>query len=339
MSAELVAIELQLKGYQGVMSDMRMLDTMLNNLRGRRNRIEIESNLAKAKQDVIAYRGEIDKLNADLKKQKSEVKSAQNALTNATNKMNNAFKNFGKAYQNSSASSYLRKQVDEYSRALDKARAKMSEQEASLDRTKSRMRDAQQAVRELQYALNNFSPATFGQVFNKISSIVGHIGSAMQSFGNALTRLTSPFQRFTSGLIMGAGYKALGKFTEGLSSAFSRADTMRKYPRVMEAMGYSSEDAEASITKLDQAVQGLPTKLDDIVGMAQRFTSTVGDMNKGTDIAIAANNAFLASMSTETQKYQGMMQLQDVIGGKKMSAKEWQSLANSMMPAIRMMGE
>ncbi|MEE0896939.1 MAG: hypothetical protein U0L88_04850, partial [Acutalibacteraceae bacterium] len=63
MSSELVAIELRLKGYEGVMSDMRMLDTMLNNLRGRKNRIEIQNNLAKAKKDVIAYKAELDRLN------------------------------------------------------------------------------------------------------------------------------------------------------------------------------------------------------------------------------------------------------------------------------------
>ena len=62
MSAELVAIELQLKGYDGVMSDMRMLDTMLNNLRGRKNRLTIQSNLAKAKKDIIAYQGELNRL-------------------------------------------------------------------------------------------------------------------------------------------------------------------------------------------------------------------------------------------------------------------------------------
>ena len=339
MSSELVAVELQLKGYDGVMSDMRALDQMLNSFRGRKNRIEIESNLAKAKQEVIAYRGEINKLNGDIEKQKKEVVSAQNKMAEATRKSEEAYKNFGKAFMNSSASYFVKKQVADASRALDVAKAKLEEQQEALDNTKASMKDSQQAIREYQYALKNFSSTSFGKAFNQLSSVMAHFGSAMQSAGNALTRLTSPFRRFTSGIIMGAGYKALNKFTEGFDSAFSRADTMRKYPRVMQSFGYTADEAETSIKKLDASVQGLPTALDDIVNMSQRFTMTVGDLQKGTDLAIASNNAFLASMSTETQQYQGMMQLQDVLGGKKMNAREWYSLANSMMPAIRMMGE
>ena len=180
---------------------------------------------------------------------------------------------------------------------------------------------------------------TFAQAFNSISSKVAHIGSAMQSFGNAMTTLTSPFARLTDGIIFGAGYKVLNQFTEGIENGFERADVMRKYPRIMQNLGYSAKEAQDSIDKLDKSVLGLPTSLVDMVSMSQRFTSTMGDLSKGTDLAIAANNAFLASMSTEQQKYQGMMQLQDVIGGKKMNSREWYSLANSMMPAIRMMGE
>lgn len=290
MSSELVGIELQLKGYEGVMSDMRALDQMLNGFRGRRNKIEIETNLAKSKKEVVALQGELNKL-----------KQIQYDLGNKGIK-----------------SDGLNNKIKE---------------------TTQRLREAQQATRELQYALRNFQGTSFKQAFDKISSSVAHLGSAMQSAGNALTRLTSPFANFTKGIIMGAGYKALNKVTEGFDNAFTRVDTMRKYPRVMQSFGYSADEAQKSIDKLDASVQGLPTALDDIVNMSQRFTMTVGDLNKGTDLAIAANNAFLASMSTETQQYQGMMQLQDVLGGKKMNAREWYSLANSMMPAIRMMGE
>lgn len=289
MSTELVAVELQLKGYEGVMSDMRALDQMLNSFRGRQNKITLQADLKSVKTEILALQGELNKLR-QVKNILSEKGLKSEGLENKI------------------------KQITE------------------------RIRDAQQASKELQMALKNM-PKSFGQAFNQISSMMAHLGSAMQSAGNALTRLTSPFRRFTSGIIMGAGYKALNKFTEGFDSAFSRADTMRKYPRVMQSFGYTADEAQASINKLDASVQGLPTALDDIVNMSQRFTMTVGDLQKGTDLAIASNNAFLASMSTETQQYQGMMQLQDVLGGKKMNAREWYSLANSMMPAIRMMGE
>lgn len=287
---ELIAIELQLKGYEGVMADFRALDQMLNGFRGRKNKITIQSDLAKTKKEIIALQGELNKL-----------KQLQYDLGNKGIK----------------------------SEGLDN----------KIKETTQRLREAQQAVREFQYALRNLSSQSFKQTFNKISSAVAHIGSAMQSAGNALTRLTNPFANFTKGIVMGAGYQALNKFTQGLENGFNRYDTMKKYPKIMAAFGYSNEEAQKSIDALDKSVRGLPTGLDEMVDLAQRFTATTGDIEKGTKLAIAANNAFLASMSTDTQKYQGMMQLQDVLGGKDMNAREWNSLVSSMTPAIVKMGE
>lgn len=200
------------------------------------------------------------------------------------------------------------------------------------------LRDLQQVQREVTLA-NRQMGKTFQQTFNSMSSRIAHAGSAMQSLGNAMVRLTSPFTRLATGMLYGAGFSAINKLTSGLSQGFTRYDTMKKYPKVMQAFGYSAEQAQKSIDRLDMSVRGLPTGLDEIVDMSQRFTATTGDIKKGTDLAIAANNAFLASMSTDTQKYQGMMQLQDVLGGKDMNAREWNSLVSSMTPAIVKMGE
>ena len=290
MGVELVGIELQLKGYEGVMADMRALDQMLNGFRGKRTKIEIQSDISKTKQELLALKGALN----EFKEQQAQVTKG------------------GTAWH------ILQGYIEE---------------------TNAKMKEGRQRVNELQYALKNLSSTSFTQAFNKISSAVGHMGSAMQSAGNALTRLTSPFRRFTSGMVLGAGYKMLGKFSEGLDKGFTRYDTMKKYPKIMAAFGYSNEEAEKSIKALDMSVRGLPTGLDEMVDLAQRFTATTGDIEKGTQLAIAANNAFLASMSTDTQKYQGMMQLQDVLGGKDMNAREWNSLVSSMTPAIVKMGE
>lgn len=299
MSAELVAIELQLKGYDGVMSDFRALDNMLNGLRGKKNRLIVESNLAQAKRDIIGYEAELRKLKQEL------------AGTSR------GFKDGNKWVRNP---------------AWGELKSKIAE-------VQKKLAEARQSAQEFQNALRNISGMSFKQKFDQISSKVAHLGSAMQSAGNALTKLTNPFANFTKGIVMGAGYQALNKFTDGLQNGFTRYDTMKKYPKIMAAFGYSNEDAEKSINALDKSVRGLPTGLDEMVDMAQRFTATTGDIDKGTKLAIASNNAFLASMSTDTQKYQGMMQLQDVLGGKDMNAREWNSLVSSMTPAIVKMGE
>ena len=207
------------------------------------------------------------------------------------------------------------------------------------------VKETTQEIREMNAAIKTVRASartlgdTFKQTFDKTSSAIAHAGSAMQSLGNSLTRIGSIFRPITTGLLMGAGYKALNTFTEGLSRGFTRYDTMKKYPKIMAAFGYSAQEAQESINALDLSVRGLPTGLDEMVDLAQRFTATTGDIQKGTKLAIATNNAFLASMSTDTQKYQGMMQLQDVLGGKDMNSREWNSLVSSMTPAITKMGE
>lgn len=299
MSAELVAIELQLKGYEGVMSDMRTLDTMLNGLRGSKNKILIESNLAEAKKDVIAYSSEIEKLKKQLA---------------------------GTSRGHHEGNSWIRN-------------PEWGELNSKLREAQENLKNARQRVTEFQYALRNFSATSFMQTFNRISSVVAHVGSAMQSAGNALTKMTNPFMNFTKGMVMGAGYQALNKFTSGLSSAFDRADTMRKYPKLMAEYSTATYTAEQSIKDLDKSVTGLPIALDDAVSLAQRYTLSLGDMERGTQLAIATNNAFLASMSSESQRYQGMMQMQDLLNGKDLNSREWMSLGSSMGKAINEIGK
>lgn len=286
MSTEFVGIQLDLMGADGVRRDLENLDRLLNSLRGRK---KFDMGLNEARQQVVAYKGEIEKLRREQSK--------------------------------------FAKGSDDWKRYA-----------AMIDEARQKLWNAQQAVREFGQASRE-AGRTFQQTFNAISSKVAHVGSAMQSFGNAMTQLTSPFRRITDGILMGAGYKALNSFTEGFERGFTRYDTMKKYPKIMAAFGYSAAQAEESIKALDLSVRGLPTGLDEMVDLAQRFTATTGDIDKGTKLAIAANNAFLASMSTDTQKYQGMMQLQDVLGGKDMNAREWNSLVSSMTPAIVKMGE
>ena len=273
-------------GADGVRRDLEQLDRLLNSLGGKK---KFDMGLNEARTQVVAYRGELEK---------------------------------------------LRREQSKYEKGSDE----WNKYASAISEVTQKLWNAQQAVREFGQASRE-AGRTFQQTFNAISSKVAHIGSAMQSFGNAMTNLTSPFRRLTSGIIMGAGFKVFNSFSEGFERGFTRYDTMKKYPKIMAAFGYSAAQAEESIKALDLSVRGLPTGLDEMVDLAQRFTATTGDIEKGTKLAIATNNAFLASMSTDTQRYQGMMQLQDVLGGKDMNAREWNSLVSSMTPAIVKMGE
>lgn len=267
---------------------------MLNNLRGRKNKIEIQNNLAKAKQDVIAYRAEVERLKRELANTDKYIKGTKLKTEKWTT---------------------LNKQLEEAKRKLQEAR---------------------QAASEFQFALNNFSPRTFGQVFSTISSWVAHAGSAMQSFGNALTKLTNPFRRFTTGLIFSAGYKALDTVLSGFGGAFERYDTMQNYAKTLKALGLDAEQtfkvfskqekAQTAIENLNDAVLGLPTGLDEIVAAQKVYAGSTGEMVKSTKLAIAANNTFLASsMGSREQRFM-QRYMASLASGAELTKTQWQSI-------------
>ena len=327
-----VGIEIQLMGYEQAMKQMQNLDGMVKGLSGRKGYLKIKAELDKVNMNKRALRANKVKLQADM----SDVDKAIRRTKAEAESLRRVLRGKGGLYNPSDARNFfrLRREMSE----LGKQRMGIADE---LHRTNAEIQQSVSYAERLRAALNNAgnSGKSLGQIFSGISSRFAHIGSAMQSLGNSITRLMTPLRMITSGALIGMGYKAMHTVYEGLSSGFKRYDIMHKYPRMMKQFETANYSAEKSIKDLEQSVLGLPTGLDEMVNLSQRFTMTIGDMEKGTKLAIATNNAFLASMSTETQKYQGMMQLQDVLGGKKMNAREWQALANAMMPAIRMMGE
>lgn len=326
-TSEFVGIELKLEGAAGVRDMLERIEDLKKSVEGR---LEIKASTEQARKKVLELKADMDALRKTMEnsdKGSDVYKSASKDLKELRQQSrlaNTEMRILNKATQEATK---IDNEIAKAQREAAKEAERMAKEEERAAREAERL--AAQAPK-IQ---------TFGQAFNAASSRIAHAGSALQSFGNAMTQLTSPFKRLTNGIVMGAGYKVLNSFTEGFERGFTRYDTMKKYPKIMAAFGYSADEAEASIKALDLSVRGLPTGLDEMVDLAQRFTATTGDIEKGTQLAIAANNAFLASMSTDTQKYQGMMQLQDVLGGKDMNAREWNSLVSSMTPAIVKMGE
>ena len=294
MATEFVGIELQLMGYEGVRSDLQQLDHLLKSFRGRK---QFNAGFDEAKKQVVAYKGELEKL------QRIQSDLAKKGVVSEG--LNN-----------------------------------------KIDDTRNKLRDAQQAVREFGLASRQ-AGQTFMQTFNSMSSRIAHVGSAMQSLGNALTRLSSPFRRFTSGLLMGAGYKALNLFTEGLSNTFERSDTMRNYDRSLKALGLDVEktfsvagkEAKTAKENLDDAVQGLPTSLDEIMAAQKVYAGATGEMVSSTKTAIAANNAFLASTTDSRQQRVLQRYFVALASGANLTATQWAAMQRNMPLAFRKVGE
>lgn len=115
-----------------------------------------------------------------------------------------------------------------------------------------------------------------------------------------------------------------------VGSAVSRFDTMQKFPKVMQALGFSAGDSTKSIKKLSDGIEGLPTKLDDVVSQTQQLTSITGDLNKSTDTVLALNNAFLASGASTEDASRGMIQYNQMLAKGTVDMQSWRSLQETM---------
>nr|DAR97867.1 MAG TPA: tail tape measure [Caudoviricetes sp.] len=126
---------------------------------------------------------------------------------------------------------------------------------------------------------------------------------------------------------------------EALGGAIQRFDTLESYPRVMKAMGHSTEDVTRSTKKLANGIEGLPTTLNEVVGTAQRLTSITGDINKSTDLTLALNNAFLASGSSSADASRGLQQFSQMLSAGKVDMQSWKTLQETMPYALQKTAE
>lgn len=127
---------------------------------------------------------------------------------------------------------------------------------------------------------------------------------------------------------------AMNTVTTSLDGAITRFDTLHSYPKVMNSLGFSTDAAKASVSKLNASVQGLPTSLADIVKSAQSLTSVTGNMDKATDTAIALNHALLASSASTEDVSRAQQQYSQMLAVGKPDMQSWRTLQETMAPAL-----
>lgn len=132
---------------------------------------------------------------------------------------------------------------------------------------------------------------------------------------------------------------AFNVLKNSLDSAISRFDTMQKFPKVMKASGFSAEDSQKSINKLSNGIDGLPTKLDDVVARTQQMTAITGDLDRSTDTVLALNNAFLASGASTEDASRGMQQYNQMLSTGQVDLESWKTLQETMPLALQKTAE
>lgn len=172
-----------------------------------------------------------------------------------------------------------------------------------------------------------------------VEAILSATDKNMSSTFKKALGVCNSFGSQVKSIVAGIGVtKALGvamnTVTTSLDEAITRFDTLHSYPKVMNSLGFSTDAAKASVSKLNASVQGLPTSLSDIVKSAQSLTSVTGNMGKATDTAIALNHALLASSASTEDVSRAQQQYSQMLAVGKPDMQSWRTLQETMAPAL-----
>lgn len=148
---------------------------------------------------------------------------------------------------------------------------------------------------------------------------------------------------FGFGVLMRAGQKAFdvigNSIATNMDGAIKRFDTLRNYPKVMQSLGYSAEDADTSITTLGDNIGHLPTSLDKVASQTQQIVAVVGDLGKATDLTLALNNAMASGGAPAEQQASAINQWVQAMAKGKPDLQDWRALVQTAPAQMNQLAE
>ena len=168
------------------------------------------------------------------------------------------------------------------------------------------------------------------------STHIGLLGRAQQQAENKSTSFTSALKGTAVGMgIYQIAAKAASAVSEQFAGAVSRFDTLNNFPKVMESMGASSNQAHQAIKTLSDGIQGLPTSLDEVATTTQVFMPLSRNANEAAKATLALNDAFLASNATTADASRGLEQYKQMLANGKVDMMGWRSVEETMPASLQ----
>ena len=143
-----------------------------------------------------------------------------------------------------------------------------------------------------------------------------------------------------AGNLLSSGIQsALGAISSSIGDAVSRVDTLNNFPKVMSTLGYSADDASTSVSKMSDHLTGLPTTLDDMTTYTQRLTAAFGDLDTGTDTALALNDMMLAGGASTEVASSAMEQFTQMLSSGTVDMQAWRSVMTAAPGQMNQLAE
>ena len=160
-----------------------------------------------------------------------------------------------------------------------------------------------------------------------------------QSIGKGLSVGFASKVGAVAGITSNVFSKVASVVTSSLGSAVDRADQMNNFPKVMKNLGYSATDAAASIKKISDALDGLPTTSPAMTGMVQQLAPLTSNLDEATDIALAFNNAMLAGGASTMEQENALTQYTQMLSAGKVDMQAWRSIQAAMPGQLNQVAE
>lgn len=137
----------------------------------------------------------------------------------------------------------------------------------------------------------------------------------------------------SGGAIAGVAASVFGKVQETISSslsgAFARADILNSFPKTMQSLGFSAEEAGASIGSIKDHLNGLPSSTQAVASFVKQLTASTGNLSKATDLGLAFNDMMLAAGASTTDAENAMTQFNQMLAAGKVDQQAWNSVVSA----------
>ncbi len=189
----------------------------------------------------------------------------------------------------------------------------------------------------------------FTSTMNSANNAAGNISGSLSrveknsnQLGKSLDQTGGKSQKLSSSagdILKGVGAfaimnKAVNLVSNSLGAAIGRFDTLKSYPKVMDQMGFSTDDVAKSTELLKKGVDGLPTSLQELTKSAQSFAILEKSATGGAKTATALNDAFIASGASSADASRGVQQYSQMLSSGKVDLMSWRTLQETMPYAL-----
>lgn len=192
------------------------------------------------------------------------------------------------------------------------------------------------SVRAVLSAYDESFSSTLEEAIKSINKFDNQTIASSQAVSDSGSRISNTFKSMVGAVsAVAVAGKAWDVVKDSMGGAIERFDTLNKYPVVMKALNYSTQDVAKSTSILAKGIDGLPTSLQDVTSVAQQLAPLTGSAKKASQSAIALNNAFLASGASVADTSRGLQQYTQMLSTGKVDLMSYRTLMETMPIALR----